>query len=368
MLKKDEWFCSKPFEWFEVTQLNNRGGVYLCCPSWLDTPVGNLKEQSVQDTWNGETAQNIRQSILDGSFRYCNQTRCPYLQTRSGPVTRVSEVDEPRLREVIDKQQTILPYSPPKIICTYDQSCNLSCPTCRKEVIVEIDHEDEILGIQHKLQAEALNEAEYLHILGSGDPFGSPFFRKWLQTMQKDDMPKLDWIHLHTNGLLWTPKMWESISADVRQLIKSTEISVDAATPETYAVNRRGGNFEQLLKNLNFIKELRQNGPLTRFKISMVVQANNYREMPKFVELGVELGVDEIYFSQLVNWGTFTDEEFKQRAIHLPSHPFNKEFSHLLSNSLFDRPEVSLGNLTDIRQKPRNLIGKALRKLKMTVA
>lgn len=344
-------FCTKPFEWFEVTQLNGRGGVYLCCPSWLDRPVGQLQHESVAEIWNGKAAQEIRRSILDGSFKYCNGARCPYLQTRTGPVTRVEDVTDDRLKAVIENDLTVLPYGPPKVICTYDQSCNLSCPSCRTKLIVERgDHEQAILRIQNTLQTEALNEADFLHITGSGDPFGSPYFRRWLQSMKKQDMPQLEWIHLHSNGLLWTPKMWQSISEDVRQLIKSAEISIDAATAATYAVNRRGGNFETLLKNLGFISTLRRDGPLAFLKISMVVQANNFMEMPDFVRLGQRSNCDQVYFSQLVNWGTFAENEFARRAIHRPTHPQHAAFIDVLQDEIFNEPIVDLGNLTETRK------------------
>lgn len=354
MPTKDRFFCSKPFEWFEVTQLNDRGGVYLCCPSWLNTPVGNLQNQSVDEIWNGETAQAIRRSILDGTFSYCNRNRCPYLQTDSGPVQRVDEVDDQDLRTIINENLSVLPYGPKKIICTYDQSCNLSCPTCRAAVIVETKHRKEILNIQDKLQNEALKEADFLHITGSGDPFGSPFFRKWLQTMKLEDMPNLKHIHLHSNGQLWTPKMWDTISEDVRQLVRSAEVSIDASTADTYAINRRGGEFGKLLENLEFISGLRKSGPLEYLKISMVVQENNFREMPGLVRLGRQLGVDTVYFSQLVNWGTFSDLEFRSRAVHLFPHPERGEFIQLLQDPVFDDPIVDLGNLTDLRYATRD--------------
>lgn len=343
-------FCSKPFEWFEVTQLNGRGGVYLCCPSWLDTSIGNLRHESVAAIWNSPAAQELRSSVLDGSFRYCNGVRCPYLQTRSGPVKPVDEVTDEGLKAVIQHGLTVLPYGPKKIICTYDQSCNLSCPSCRTKLIVEREHAQEILSIQHKLQDEALPEAEFLLAAGSGDPFGSPYFRRWLQGMRLQDMPKLQRIHLHTNGQLWTPKMWGSLAEDVRRLIKSAEISIDAGTAETYAVNRRGGDFGKLLKNLEFISRLRQEGPLTFVKISMVVQANNFEEMPAFVRLGQRFKFDQVYFSQLVNWGTFSDQEFARRAVHVPTHPLHQRFVAVLQNEILDDRIVDLGNLTLTRR------------------
>jgi len=344
-------FCTKPFQWFEISRGESEGQVFLCCPAWLDTSVGNLNTQSVEQVWNGKMAQDIRRSILDGSFEYCSQVRCPYLQTVSGPVRRVEDVTDPEMRAIIDQQRVVLPYGPRDINCSYDRSCNLSCPTCRTRVIVESQRKEEILGIQQKLNDQALRDAKMLYITGSGDPFGSPFFRRWLQTMKRADMPQLEKIHLHTNAQLWTPTMWETIPAEIRALIQEADISVDAVTAETYAINRRGGTFERLWQNLEFISRLRANGPLKWVGLSMVVQENNFGEMPEFVRLAQRFNFNTAHFQQLVNWGTFTHEEFIQRAIHLPSHPRHHEFAKLLQHKIFEEPIVYLGNLTDVRRR-----------------
>ena len=349
MSKEKQLFCSKPFKWFEVSGwYEPKGDVFMCCPTWLDTPIGNLQNQSVEEIWNGEKAQEIRRSILDGSFRYCNRSRCPFLQSVSGPVEKVEDVQDKDLKLVIEEGLTILPYGPREINCGYDKSCNLSCPSCRTEIIVESKYKRQILKIQGKIQDEAIKDAHLLYITGSGDPFGSPFFRKWLKTMRREDMPLLKNLHLHTNGQLWTPKMWGTISRDVRQLVKSTEISIDAASSETYSINRRGGSFERLLENLEFVSTLRRNGPLERVTISMVVQENNFLEMPDFVRLGQRFDFDTVYFSQLVNWGTFSEKEFTNRAIHLPTHPRHSEFVDLLKDEILYEKLVYLGNLIEI--------------------
>ncbi|MDH4206823.1 MAG: SPASM domain-containing protein, partial [Desulfobacteraceae bacterium] len=319
MATNKQLFCSKPFKWFEVFQGNEIGEIYLCCPGWLDTPIGNLQHQSVEEIWNGEKAQEIRRSILDGSFRYCNRSRCPFLQSVTWPVEKVEDVQDEDLKLVIEEELTVLPYGPRAINCSYDRSCNLSCPSCRTEVIVETANKQQIVEVQDRICNEALRDAHLLYITGSGDPFGSPFYRKWLRTMKRGDMPNLKAIFLHTNGQLWTPRMWDTISKDIRQLIKSTEISIDAASSETYAINRREGKFEILLTNLEFISKLRETGFLKYVKISMVVQENNFKEMPDFVRLGKRFNFDAVFFSQLVNWGTYSDEEFNNRAIHLPA-------------------------------------------------
>jgi MoaA/NifB/PqqE/SkfB family radical SAM enzyme len=340
-------FCSKPFRWFEVTELRSvKGEVVLCCPGWLDTSVGNLQHQSIEEIWNGEKAQNIRRSILNGSFEYCNRSVCPFLQTKSGPVQIVEDVEDPYLKESIEKNLTVLPYGPKEINCCYDKSCNLSCPSCRTGLIMETGKKDQIEKIQRKIQEKGLKDAVFLSITGSGDPFGSPFFRKWLQTMKREEMPNLERIHLHTNGLLWTPITWRKIPEEVRQLVKTTEISIDAASPETYAVNRRGGDFEKLLENLEFIGELRKYGFLTNVTISMVVQENNFTEMHEFVRLGLRFGFDTVYFSQLVNWGTYSDKDFCKKAVHHKGHPRYLEFVDILNNEICRHPIVYAGNLT----------------------
>lgn len=318
----------------------------MCCSSWLKTsPIGNIKHQSVDEVWNGKKAQEIRYSILDGSFKYCDHTLCPFLQTVSGEVQRREKVVDVELIKIIKNELTILPYGPREIDCSYDRSCNLSCPSCRSKMIVDSDNEHEILNIQSKLENEAMMDVQVLSISSSGDPFGSPFYRKWLQTMGRNKMPHLKHIRLHTNALLWTPTIWSAIPKEIRKVVTSTIISIDAGRPETYSVNRRGGSFERLLENLEFISLLRKHGPLEHVKISMVVQKNNFQEMPDFLQIGKHYNFDSVFFSQLVNWGTFSKEEYNDRAIHLPDHPRNLEFIDMLKNEIFDDPIANLGNL-----------------------
>ena len=336
-------FCSRAFRWFEPVA-SRTGRVHLCCSSWLGKPIGDLRTESALAIWNGAAAQEIRASIHDGSFRYCDRMRCPYLQTVAGPVRRIGDVDDQELRDAIARKLTILPYGPREINCAYDRSCNLSCPSCRTGPIIEKENERDILGIQHKIEKELLRDAHHLNVTGSGDPFGSPYFRRWLQTMRREDAPELRNINLHTNALLWTPGMWSSIPEDIRRLIGSADISIDAASPGTYATNRRGGDFQKLLDNLEFIGSLRRQGALKSLTISMVVQANNFREMPDFVRLGRRFDIDGVYFKQLVDWGTFSDEEFAARAVHLPGHPDHPEFLRILGHPLLK--DVPLENLT----------------------
>jgi hypothetical protein len=109
------------------------------------------------------------------------------------------------------------------------------------------------------------------------------------------------------------------------------------------------------LKNSLRISNSSRDYALEWVKISMVVQENNFMEMSDFVRLGKRFDFDTVYFGQLVNWGTFSEAEFANRAIHLPGHPRHKEFLDLLKNEIFDEPLVDLGNLTATRNPAKRL-------------
>jgi hypothetical protein len=353
MAGKRKLFCSKPFSWFEVSRLGPKsrtGETFVCCPSWLFKPIGNLLDDSVEDVWNSAAAADIRRSILDGSFEYCSRKLCSFLQSETGPVQPANEVTDPLMRRAIDENLEVLPWGPREIIASHDRSCNLSCPSCRTHVIMEHERRDDILLVQQKLKEEALKGATYLHVTGSGDPFGSPYLRGFLQTLDRSQMPSLERIHLQSNGILWTKSMWETLPKDVRALVRSAEISIDAASAKTYAQNRRGGEFGRLLENLNFISTELRPQPIQNWEISMVVQANNFREMGGFVRLGKRFHVDRVSFHQLTNWDTFSLDEYRARAIQLPEHPGHRDFVAELNDPVFDDPIVDWGNLVSIRQ------------------
>ena len=344
--QREALFCSKPFEFLDVGAHPRRGDAYLCCPSWLPKPAGNLSHSSVEEVWNGEAARSIRRSILDGSFRHCSKN-CPFLESATGPVQKVSQVTNPFHLEILARQSESLTRGPRVVNAAFDRSCNLSCPSCRTRKIIEKNDKDEILALQRKIELSALSEARVLYITGSGDAFGSPYFFSWLRSLDVSPYPKLR-LHIHTNAQLLTPQRWGKISPEVRERIDTCDISIDAASAATYLLNRRGGEWETLLENLGFICQLRKAGELRHVMISMVVQENNFSEMPQFVRLGNRFAVDHVYFRHLVDWGSFGRDELAQRSIHLESHPRHAELLEVLGDSSLHDPTVDLGKLGEL--------------------
>ncbi len=333
----DTPFCSKPFEWLEA---KNDGNAYLCCSAWLPVSVGNLHREDPQTVWTSKLARQIRESVLDGSYAFCSAKRCPELIGKALPAAKT--ISDPRLQEILRTRDTVVAEGAKTINASYDRTCNLACPSCRTEVLSANEPE--------RVRAEALQNRllrwnpEGLHTLyltGSGDPFASPLFRKLLLSLDPSAYPNLR-LRLHTNGLLFTPELWKGMER-IHSIIDTIEVSIDAATDPTYRKLRRGGEMALLRQRLEFLKGVRGEGHVRTLLFSFVVQADNYAEMPEFVALGDRYGATHIYFSGLLNWGTFTAKEYSARAVHRPRHPRHDEFLHVLKHPSLARPHVTLG-------------------------
>lgn len=345
-------FCQKPWEDFDVQP---NGDVYVCCKGWLRKPIGSYLESNLQEIWNSKEAQEIRKSILDGNFKYCNQDVCWPIQ--KGTLLDRKELPE-KYQKIIKKKEVVLDRSPEHFGLLYDRSCNLSCPSCRKEVVhfKEGKEYDKAMTIHNKLSADLFaqphDKSFRVRCTGAGDPFASPIFREFLFAFQGADFPNVV-INLTTNGILFNRAHWSRMEG-AHNNIGSVIVSFDAVTPETYAITRRGGNFGVLLNNFQFMNELRRDGFIKYLKMDFVVQHANYKEMPDFIRLAKSFGhVDSVGFALITNWGTYPPEEFRRHAIWRSDHPELEDFLAVLRNPIFDDPIVDLKNLAAYREAAR---------------
>lgn len=338
-------FCARPFEFFEV---DAEGDAWVCCQDWLDTPIGNLRNNSLMEVWNSPVAQDIRRSILDGSYKYCNHNTCPKIVSNS--LVEIKNLTSPYRKKIAAERPLVLDNGPLTLNLGYDNSCNLFCRSCRPHLIVLQGDEFAIAEMmQKKVLAEGFSNAKRAIITGHGDAIASKLFRQLLRELDAKQYPELR-IDLMTNGLLFTPYIWESFSK-CHKAIRSVSISIDAATEPTYKINRSNGDFNKLLRNLEFISTLRTSEKISFYEISFVVQRNNYGEMKSFVELGRRLSCDTVLFMKIINWGcgTYNAEQFKEVAIHEPGHPEHLSFKEVLKDPIFGDPIVNLSNLSNLR-------------------
>lgn len=339
-------FCPEPFEYLEINQ--DQGDIipcHVCCFNWLPEVVGNLKEQTITEVWNSPKLQDIRRSILDGSFEYCSREFCPKIQSGSLPFK--NEVEDPYLKDIIENNRTKVSKGPAILNMAMDPSCNLECPSCRTEKIMLMkEQQDQIIQKYQEVLVELLPNLKQLDCCSAGDPFASRVYRTILESLDTSENPSLS-INLNTNGVLLDQVAWEKLK-NIQGQISKVYISVDAAREGTYNIVRKGGDFKRLLENIRFLVSLRSQGLLDYIRLDFVIQKHNYLEFPEFIRLGKELGVDHVYFQKINDWGTYSKEEFREQAIYRPDHPLFQEFVETLNCSEVSDPIVKLGNMAEL--------------------
>ncbi len=336
-----DYFCHLPFTNFEILV---GGYVHPCCAVWMRTSIGNIYNNEIDDIWNSDSSISVRNSLYDGSYRYCGKLSCPFI------ASILSENDNMRkLNKKTDEESkymslypnTYLPGMPQIINLSYDISCNLSCPSCRSEH--RIYKGEELIKIEEateRVVLPLLRKAELVYIAGSGDPFASKSYRHILTKINKEEYPSLK-IILMTNGNLLTSHEWAEMD-NLEGMIKDINVSVDAVTPDVYGRLRRGGDFRTLLSNLYFMGELLDKGAIEFYRLCFVIQKDNFRQMKDFVLMAKSVGANQVRFQALQNWGTFSDEDYSLRAVHLPSNKYHQELLEIISDPIFKDPIVTM--------------------------
>ena len=319
MIDKKEYICSAPFNYTEV--FDDRQ--FLCCPSWL--PVDVWDGKSINSSFQSDKAKEVRESIIDGSYKYCDEKQCPYLSGLKNDKLSTKFVKKDKKSVEFFRNKTEIQ----TVNFCFDRSCNFQCPSCRLELINYYGKDREQVETKlDEITNEISSTVKRLYVTGTADPFYSKSFREFLETLDSKKFSKLESIHLHTNASLWNEKIWERVKA-IHPYVNSCEISVDAGTKETYETKTRiGGKWDVLLENLQFITQI---PTIKWYCFSFVVQDSNYKEMLVFYNIIKEYFKNrnvywEVKTNQITNWGTYTDEQYKEKAVHLEEHPLHKDF------------------------------------------
>lgn len=333
-------FCLHPFK---RAQIAVSGDVFVCCSSWTGMSLGNIFKSDFKDIWNSENAVKIRRSIIGGTFQYCDHSLCPRII--SGMVAEEALTNE--AEKISQSNLSKLKQGPVDLSLNYDFSCNLYCESCRKEIkTMSIRDSDRLIKFQLTLMNTLMfKNIKRLTVTGAGEPFASRVFMDLFTKMDQRKLPDIK-ITLRTNGMALSPGNWRRIK-NAHFAIDRILISIDAATPDTYHVLRRGGNFEQLKKNLKFISSIKKKSKLY-VGLNFVVQKTNFKEMPEFVHMAKKFDLDGVTFTQLMDRNTFQSGEFRDRAIHHPEHPRFNELKEIMKSPILRDPIVSFANLSHL--------------------
>ena len=347
MIDKSKLICTTPFRYTDVFDDKQ----YLCCPGWLDVDISEGK--SIRENFNSKKSQEIRKSILDGSYKYCDENQCPHLSALTQD--KLDKRFLPKNDSTIKDFKLISEIE--SVGFSFDRSCNLQCPSCRVDLINYLGKERKSVDIKlEELDNEISKTVKRMYITGTADPFYSKSFRQFLINFEPSNYPMMESIHIHTNGILWTEQLWNRMNG-IHPFVKSCEISIDAASKNTYENEVRiGGDWEVLMNQLKFIINI---PTINHFSFSFVVQDKNYKEMYDFYKLITDLtdGINKsisIFFNHIVNWGTYTEEEFLIRDVANKSNELHSDFL-LELQKIHNQKNVS-HNFNYLLKKKINLI------------
>jgi organic radical activating enzyme len=338
-------YCEKLYTWLEVDMW---GKAWMCCPSWLPYPIGNVLEESLEEIWNGIKAQELRKQIFTGEWKYCQHDFCPL----------IAGDNLPNLKDINDAPTTTVAPLPTKVNFSNDESCNLKCPSCRVDKLLFTEGP---LYERRKLVNDKLYDMLFstptdrhfsIHVTGSGDPFASRIYREMLEKIDGKDFPNLE-VNMQTNGVMFTPKNWKRIYK-IHNNLRSCAISFDAGTKETYETKTRiGGNWDLLLENCKFLDEKYNEYPNFKISYEFVVQVDNYKEMRRYIRLVDKMfpNAASINFSLVTDWGTWPKEIYEQKCIWKDTHPEHENLLKVLQDNIFKHPKVRLGNLKPMWNK-----------------
>jgi len=220
-----------------------------------------------------------------------------------------------------------------ELVFAFDKTCNLSCPSCRTELIADTRStaNEKLRAIEEKLP-QLLPTLRALEINASGELFASRSSRKVLELIEDGCYPDLK-LDIISNGTLFSEKEWDKYPG-IHDKIRSIRISTDAACKATFEKLRRGGHYETFLENAIFLSGLRVKKHIPILKFSFTYQIDNFREMREFVRFCTEMHADFALFERLLNV-VFSDQEYRRKAVHLAGHPQREEFLAIIRDPIF---------------------------------
>ena len=319
--------CPRPFD---TVLIDKQGSCYACeCQSWLPQSIGNLQIRTLAEILDGPVRQQLQGAITDGTYRYCNEHQCHYI--KAGKIEDNGATDVRFVRLAID------------------DSCNLKCPSCRDRLLFHKSGSAFDRGIR---LADRINDwlavhdrRVQVHIGSDGDPFASHIYRHFMEHTPHRDNIKYS---IMTNGLMFDE--FHGRVPNVMSNLDELAVSIDGATKPTNEALRLGGRWGKIKSNLQSIADSKVKNNFT-FGLHMVVQQENWWEMPDMVRLAEQYGADQVYFNKIKDWNTgldhskqtFSDlDEFKSMFREIDNRPERFEDAKKYRIKGFDSAGVRL--------------------------
>ncbi len=272
-----ENFCLVPFTTL-ITEPN--GSIGICRQKGTEFSIGNIRENSLAEIWNGEIARQWRREFLQGKPHLCaTETRhrhcqhCPENNQLLGEV----EMSEIQTRPIL------------KFTANFNGKCNLRCRMCHVWKMPNGLYDD--IGFWEQAERDIFPYVKEIDML-SGEPF-----------IQKDTYRLIDVVSRLNPGCRWifstnmhwklTPKIRSALD---RIEIKNLIMSVDSLDPALYHRIREPGDLAFVLANieemLGYVKSRTARGKSdVKLALNFLTQLDNWHEIPQVIDYCESRGI-----------------------------------------------------------------------------
>lgn len=233
-----------------------------------------------------------------------------------------------------------------KIYLEPTNKCNIKCRTCMRNTW------DEPLGMMSAEVFEcvlaslmALPVRPLVMFSGIGEPMAHPQTTEMVARVKQAGCR----VELTTNGTLLDERR-------ARQLVDAgldtMWVSLDGATPDSYADVRLGAELPKVVENLKRFRPMRKGmyHPMPELGIAFVALRRNIADLPKVIALGRSLGASRFMVSNLLPYST----EMREEVL------YNRTLKDIAYFSSIWLPELSLPKM-DLDEETRNAFFDALK-------
>jgi len=272
--------CSWP--WSTLVLLCDGRLVCGCADPYGKRVLGDARHESVSAVWTGPRTTALRTDLNGGGSKFCGD--CP--------------LKLPLATDAAAPQRDLNVSSlPSRLYIESTAACNISCAQacCAPET-----------GITRTRQAGMLDFDLFRRVIDEAGPslaridffnYGEAFLHKRAIEMCEYIKQMFPHIYLYTstNGLAFGE---EQVRRLVRSGIDEVTFSIDGATPESYSVYRRRGDFQKAIRNLRFaVDEKRSAGrdlPFLNWRYILFTHNDSENEMRQARSMAEDIGVDRL--------------------------------------------------------------------------
>jgi MoaA/NifB/PqqE/SkfB family radical SAM enzyme len=285
--RQPEVVCTEP--WTTLEAAGHDGRVYQCGGNWSAKQMGNVKDNTLMEIWNGQPFQQARrmmgQKAVAGLCKpICTRLYDGVANEKRFKIQAGSEAfvrNQLLLAEEIAERKEVLTGMPQHMTLCPSSYCNYNCVFC------DYGQRDRV-DIPERIWDELplfLPTLKTLTLLG-GEPFASPRVWDFLTTFDTEKFPDVR-LDIFTNGALMTEKALRRVKSSA---LGEITISLNAGSPEVYETVERGtASLGQVMQNVDALIRFRDDYQVWfGITLSLIVMRENAHTLIQFGQLALE--------------------------------------------------------------------------------